>query len=150
MTDAPPYADAEIASALFTRFPDAIVIANAEREIAMVNRAFLDVFGYAEAELIGNVTRMLYADPEDFDSQGDNFFNTDEPRPNGAKFIRYRRKDGSVFASETIAVQVHDAEGEIIGFMAVIRDMTDYVDYVRQLREDNRALLDHLDAARKS
>lgn len=140
--------DASLVAALFIDSPDAVVIADAERRVVACNPAFSAMFGYAEAELLGRSTKTFYADPDDFDNQGARYFNTGKPLRNGAKFVQYRRKSGGSFPSETVATQIRNAAGEIIGFVGVIRDMSDMIDMIVELKQDNRALIAELDAVK--
>ena len=55
---------------MFNGMPDAVVFADPNRVIRMVNPAFTKVFGYAAEEAIGRTTEFFYADPVDYAEQG--------------------------------------------------------------------------------
>ncbi len=45
----------------------------------------------------------------------------------------YRRKDGSLFSGETLGVKVETEEGDLIGFLGVIRDITERLENERKI-----------------
>ncbi len=139
--------------AMFNSMPDAVMFADTERRIVMNNPAVHSMFGYSDEELIGNTTEMLYANKADFHDQGRRRYRADSSSERGAYEIQYRRKDGSVFWSETIGTRVKDAAGDIIGFIALFRDITqrkqteqeliEYRDHLEELVKDRTLALEH-------
>ncbi len=111
--------------AIFNSITDAIVFVDLERRIVMINPAFTTIFGYDLEEVTGKTTQMLYANPEDYLVQGRERYRQDAKIAAPVYEISYRRKDGAVFPSETLGVQVSDFNGEAIGFLAVIRDVSE-------------------------
>jgi len=83
------------------------------------------LFGYSDEELIGHTTEILYADDKDFKKQGRFRYHTGSGISTGPYEVRYRRKDGSIFLSETQGTQVKDVNGKIIGFFALLQDITE-------------------------
>ena len=51
---------------LFWEMPDALIFLNPDRKIRMCNSAFSRLFGYADGELVGQSTRILYADSDEY------------------------------------------------------------------------------------
>ncbi|MBS1261463.1 MAG: hypothetical protein MAG453_00788 [Calditrichaeota bacterium] len=86
--------------------------ADANRTITKVNPAFCDAFGYNESEVIGQSVRIIYSDSADFEEQGEIRFNPHTPADPASYAMNYRRADGSVFESETVATQVRDVLDE--------------------------------------
>lgn len=111
--------------AMFNSIPDAVTFTNTERQIIMSNPALYEMFGYNERELIGNTTEMFYADKAEFHEQGKRRYRTGPKPAAGAYEIKYRRKDGSTFWSETLGTQVKSSDGDTIGFIGLIRDITE-------------------------
>ena len=111
--------------AIFNSITDAIVFVNIDRHIIMTNPAFKLIFDYDFDEVEGKTTEIIYASSEAYSQQGQKRYyknaNTDTP----VYEEDYRRKDGSVFTGETLGVPVKDSDGETIGFLGVIRDVTD-------------------------
>ena len=111
--------------AMFNSIPDAVMFADIDRRIIMINPAVHSMFGYSDQELIGNTTDILYADKADYIDQGRRRFRTGPDSEYGAYEVKYKRKDGSVFWSESLGTQVKNAEGKIIGFIGLFRDISD-------------------------
>ncbi|WP_455208683.1 PAS domain S-box protein [Kaarinaea lacus] len=111
--------------AMFNSIPDAVMFADTERRIIMNNPAVHSLFGYSDQELIGNTTEMLYADRADYVDQGRRRYRTGPDSEYGAYEVKYKRKDGSVFWSESLGTQVKNTEGKIIGFIGLFRDITE-------------------------
>ncbi|MBP6900355.1 MAG: PAS domain S-box protein [Burkholderiaceae bacterium] len=114
---------------VFEGLPDALVLADAQRRITMVNPAFTRLFGYAADEVLGRNTAFLYADPADFSEVGRKRFMPDgggstlgQAQDNYE--LRYRRRDGSEFWAESIGLRVTGADGELLGLMGVHRDVS--------------------------
>ncbi len=111
--------------AMFNSIPIGLVFADTKRNIVMTNPALKALFGYSDEELVGHTTEMFYADKKDFQAQGRHRYHTGSGASTQPYEIRYRRKDGSVFWSETQGTQVQDVNGTIIGFFAMFQDITE-------------------------
>ena len=57
--------------AMFASMPDAVLLADAQRRIRLVNSAFTIKFGYRADEVIGRTTEFLYADLADYQAAGE-------------------------------------------------------------------------------
>lgn len=126
----------EVLSAMFDHMDLAVVMANEKREIVMVNRAAETLFGFAEEELTGEPTRILYADPADFEEQGRKRFNAEAvTRPDDAFIIRYRKKDGQAFDAETHGGPIKDDSGSNRYFVSFMRDVTTRLSAERTLNQ---------------
>jgi len=107
---------------LFNSIRDAILVADKERNIISCNKAFTDLFGYNEEELLGKKTSFVYNDKAQFSDLGvrinynnNEFFYT----------IDYIKKSGEVFPGETGVYFFNDENGKRIGFIGVIRDISE-------------------------
>jgi PAS domain S-box-containing protein len=109
---------------IFNSISDAVVFTDMERRIMMTNPAFGHIFGYEFDDLSGKTTSIIYADPDDFNEQGRKRFNVRAKITRPVYEMNYRRKDGSVFVGETLGTQVKDDKGKVLGFLGVIRDIT--------------------------
>jgi PAS domain S-box-containing protein len=111
--------------AVFRDVPDAMLIANVDREIVMVNPSMMRIFGYSQQELLGSKTEVLYESKEEFERQGRERFNLTAEEKLLPYVLTYRRKDGKVFAGETVGTGIRDDAGKTIGYIGVIRDITE-------------------------
>lgn len=110
--------------AIFNSITDAVVFVDTDRKILRINPAFTEIFGYDFEEVRGKTTRFFYADPDAFDVQGQKRYDVRVVEKQPAYEMDYRKKDGTVFPAETLGVQVKNRDGEIIGFLGIMRDIT--------------------------
>jgi len=106
--------------------PDAMVIVNADGEIAHVNKQALHLFGYDRAEMLGQKIEMLL--PSDtrhrHEAHREKFAADPQLRPMGNGFeLEARRKDGSTFAVEISLSPVSTGTADFVS--SVIRDVTE-------------------------
>ncbi|MAT64821.1 MAG: hypothetical protein CMN57_04175 [Gammaproteobacteria bacterium] len=106
-------------------FPDAIVLADPERRIEWINPGFMQTFGYRLEELQGQPTRMLYADENDFSERGRLHYHREAHTRQSPYEVVYRKQDGTEFVGETIGTPLRSDAGELLGYAAVIRDVTE-------------------------
>ena len=118
-------------SAIYNSISDAVVLVDDDRQVIQINPAFITQFGYSFEELKGHTTQLLYTNPEEYHEQGKERYNPhtqSDSKPNTSiYYIDYRRKDGSTFPSETLGGAIKLADGTPIGFIGIIRDITNRV-----------------------
>ena len=110
--------------AFFNALSDAAIFVDTHRHAVRINPAFTRLFGYSIDELQGKTTQMLYAREEDYREMGINRYNGDAVQQLPAVEITYRRKDGTVFDAETMGSQIRDAQGNVVGYFCIHRDIT--------------------------
>ncbi|MAQ16457.1 MAG: PAS domain S-box protein [Sandaracinus sp.] len=125
----------DIVRHLFADLDEAVVVADADRRIVHANRAMLDLFGYPMGELLGRTTRRLYADGADFEAVGNERFFAAGPSNHERYVMRYRRRDGSTFLGATVAGPFKNDEGETVGFLGIITDVSAPIAETRLLRQ---------------
>ncbi|WP_293625835.1 diguanylate cyclase [Salinisphaera sp.] len=108
----------------FALMPEAVLLADTDRRIIMVNDAAVALFRYAREELLGRTTQMLYAHRADFQETGRTRYNRRAAHHTQTYLMRYRRKDGSEFDGETIGGPILGAEGDGPMFLGIIRDQS--------------------------
>jgi diguanylate cyclase (GGDEF)-like protein/PAS domain S-box-containing protein len=106
---------------LFRHLPEAVVVADLERRMTYVNPAAEDLFGYDSADLLGKQTAILYAKQADFDTLGEKRFNSTVPTGAATYRVTYMRRDGTAFLGETIGSAIHSADGDVQGYVVIIK-----------------------------
>jgi len=114
----------ETYEALFDAISDAIVLTDVERRIIRINKGVETMFGYSFHELKGKTTSILYESEDEYLRQGEIRFNLSAEEKKKPYEVNYRRKNGEVFPGETIGTVVKNANGDIIRYVGVIRDVT--------------------------
>jgi PAS domain S-box-containing protein len=107
---------------------DAIVLADQQGEITLFNRAAQTIFGYSEAEVLGQaLTILMPAEFHEAHRAGfQRYLDTREARIIGRTVeLRGRRKSGDSFPLEMSLSAVDLPEG--VGFLGAIRDLTERV-----------------------
>lgn len=136
-------------SAIYDAISDAVVLVDTNRQIIQTNPAFIEQFGYTFEELKGHTTQLLYAIPEEYGVQGKKRYNKNNissNQPNTSIYnIDYRRKDGSIFPSETLGGAIKLADGTPIGYIGIIRDISDRL----QAKEEEEKLQNRLQQSQK-
>jgi len=122
-------------SAMFNSIPDAVMFADPDRKIRLNNPAVFDLFQYTDKDLLGNTTEILYPSHEAYVEQGKERYNKNSVGMDLPYEVQYKRKDGSVFWTESLGIKVLTSSGEHIGFLGVFRDITD-----RKLSEEKLLL----------
>jgi diguanylate cyclase (GGDEF)-like protein/PAS domain S-box-containing protein len=111
--------------AIFNSIPDGVVYANVNREIVRINPAFRAIFGFDVEHLAGRSAACFYAGRDEFELQGTIRFNAQAVDQLLPYEVKYRRRDGAIFPGETLGTAVRDGSGNMLGYIAVIRDITE-------------------------
>ncbi|MBD3413496.1 MAG: PAS domain S-box protein [Candidatus Aminicenantes bacterium] len=119
---------------LFSSLRDAILVADTDRKIIDCNPAFTELFGYELEEIKGKETEYVYHDPQQFQEMGE-LIQQKMGEPDFFYTIDYEKKSGDVFPGETKVFYLKNDQGEITGFIGLIRDITERMQAERQLRE---------------
>ena len=119
--------------AIFESIPDAVIFTDLNLKIIRCNPAFTTLFGYESAEAINQEYQIIWKDRKV--SLTTVLNNIDNLR---SYEMVYFRKNGEKFIGDTINTLVKDAEGNTIGLLGIIRDITS-----RKRAEEEIAMLNH-------
>jgi PAS domain S-box-containing protein len=92
------------------------------RRIASCNGAALRLFGYKELE--GKSTRVVHPSAKDFRAYGTAAYSAILKENVYRTELELLHKEGHVFPVETVLSGVRDKDGEIVGYVAIVRDIT--------------------------
>lgn len=104
--------------------PVGVVITNAQGIIEYVNPKFVEITGYAQAEVVGKNPRILKSDqhsPEFYQ----HFWDTLSSGVIWSGEIRNKRRDGSLYWEYAAISPVLDSDGNIKKYVAVKQDITE-------------------------
>lgn len=136
-------ADGAVCASIFDELPDVIVFTDPTRHVVRINPAARRVFGYETNELVGRKTLILYENKAEFLRQGRVRYNLKTADKPSLHTTNYRRKDGTIFPGETIGGPIRNHDGNTIGFLSIIRDISERVEAQQKLEAAQRQL-EHL------
>jgi PAS domain S-box-containing protein len=132
---------------LFEQSRDAFYVSTVDGSLIDGNRAFFELLGYAEEDLIGTDARRLYRDPQVRLQFQREIELTGSVKDFEAKLVR---KDGTEIDCLLTSVTRQDENGKVIGYAGTIRDVTDHKKALQALQESNETLRALLDATTDS
>jgi PAS domain S-box-containing protein len=111
----------------FDSLCDAVFVIDSRTvEILDCNRAASEVFGYAREETLGRATTFLHVDDAALEEFQRHLFAAVEQKGLLANLeFSMKRKDGTVFPTEHAVVPLADGHGNRVGWVSVVRDITD-------------------------
>ncbi|QDV69216.1 Sensor protein FixL [Rosistilla carotiformis] len=105
--------------------PDALLMTDLDRKITHFSRGACRMFEYLVEEVLDESTSILYADHADFDRMARERFHAGAEERLDVTEIPWRRKSGSTFVGEMVGKVIRDEREKPLGFLALIRDVTD-------------------------
>ena len=112
-------------AALLDMSADAILTVSPEETITSWNRGAAQLFGWAAEEVVGRSFTVLLPDEERDLGELDWIHRTTLAQGSIRDYeTRRRRKDGSIFEVSLTRTAVLDDAGQLIGFTAILRDIT--------------------------
>ncbi len=116
---------------------DAIFIIDATTvEIVDCNPAASEIFGYSREEILGQTPDFLHVDETALEEFRTQLYAAVEQK--GSLFLpefRMKRKEGTVFPTEHSTIPLEDEDGQRIGWVSVVRDLTERKRAEEALRE---------------
>ncbi len=128
---------------LFKSIRNAILVVDTDRTIRNCNPAFTELFGYELADVEGMGVDTLYANPAEYAAMEE----TVSHHSNGdtsSLTATFERKSGHTFEGEVSLFTLHDANGDVNGYIAVIEDVTERQNRLRQVQIMDRILRHNL------
>jgi len=117
---------------LFEQSKDAVYITTRDGKFVNINTSFLDLFGYSREELLELDVRKTYANPAD----RLRFQQKVEREESVRDFpLKLRKKDGTEMDCVLTATMRRDAEGGVLGYQGIIRDITERKRTKEELKE---------------
>ncbi len=102
---------------------DVILATDVSRIATACNPAMEQLFGYRPQEVLGRSVEMLHFSAEHFKRFGEIAFPIVERDGFWRGEWEYRRKDGSPLSAESVITAQKTAEGKLLGYVGVIRDI---------------------------
>jgi PAS domain S-box-containing protein len=132
-----------LASYLVTQSPDGIVFADREGTICLWNASAERIFGYSSSEAIGRSLDIII--PQQFQkahwSGYQRAMTEGKTKYSGQSLpTRSLRKDGATIYVELTFAIIHGTEGQMLGAMANVREITERYTQERELRRRLREL----------
>ena len=131
------------ASILIESFAEAFLVIDEKSTVLLVNRRFVELFGYAKDEIVGQQLDLII--PGRFRTahaeHTRNYFRSPHVRPMGQGLeLKGLKKDGTEFPVE-VSISFLQNDKDKLG-MAFITDITARAEIERALQKQNRALAD--------
>gem|GEM_PF-1461286 len=122
---------------LFESSRDAIGITTPEGRYVDVNQAYAELFGYTKDELLRIDANETYANPEDRIK----LLQEIEKRGSVKDYeVKRRRKDGTEIHCLVTSTPIRSADGHIVGYQTIIRDITERKRMMEELQRYSERL----------
>ncbi|UCC96666.1 MAG: PAS domain S-box protein [Phycisphaerales bacterium] len=110
------------------------------------NCSAVDVFGYAKSDLLGRTTDCLHVNKETLLEFQNKLFSAIKERGHLSSFeFRMKRRNGEIFPSEHAVFPLQNDDGDRIGWVSVIRDITERRKTLQTIRENQELIQGILD-----
>jgi len=113
-----------LSAKVFENNSEAIMIADAQHKVVSVNRAFTEITGYAEDEVLGKDPRLLSSGRQTKEFYK-NFYETLYSQDRWRGEIWNKRKNGEIFPQWSTISVLRNEKGEVTHHIAVYLDITE-------------------------
>ncbi|MGK7654431.1 ATP-binding protein [Roseovarius sp. B08] len=129
-------------NAIVEAVPDAIITANDERRIQMINSSGEKLFGLDRDKLVGQSTSVLYPSVDEYERQGERVYDTAMQKSVNRFEMNLRKKDGSIFAGEVFMAPLKGDADAKLGVVGVVRDISEET-ALRKAKDELIATVSH-------
>ncbi len=112
-----------LASVVFENTREGVVITDATAHILSVNRAFTQLMGYTQDEVVGRTPKMFQSGRHDQAFYA-NLFRELQVNGHWQGEIWNRRKNGEIFPELQSITAVHDSQGRLTHYVSVFADIS--------------------------
>jgi PAS domain S-box-containing protein len=123
---------------LFNSIRDAILVTDTSRNIIDCNQAFFDLFGYSPKEILNKKTSCLYKNKTGYLKMGQAIANHTNDASSFLITNHYKKKDSTSFSGEASTFYLRDDNGNIKGFVELIRDVSNQILLEEQIRQSQK------------
>ena len=123
---------------VFNSLDEAVLVVNPERELINVNNAAQKMFGYSIEEIFSSSTELFHVDSQHFVEFGERIKEAFSHGDVASFVFEAKRKNGEIFPTEHTVTLLRNAEGEQLGIVSVVRDIS-------ERRRSEEELLKHRD-----
>ena len=110
---------------IFNSIADGVIFVDTKRVCVSVNPAMEKMFGYPIPFFLNKKLDFLYSNIDEYTKQNDLRFAQTSPDRNDSFEATFIRSDGTKFIGELLASRVKDDDGEILGFIGILRDINE-------------------------
>jgi PAS domain S-box-containing protein len=114
---------------------DAILVIDWNRRILSFNKAFLDLFSLTANEAEGQSIRIIHPTEASFTSLGEMAFPVVAATGSFRTEWEFAKRDGTVFPVEETLSAIRTHDGSILGFVAILRDITERKETEKRLAD---------------
>lgn len=113
-----------LASTLFKKMNDSVMITDAKQKIITVNAAFSKISGYEPEEIIGKTPNIMSSGWHDKDFyQG--LWQAINADGQWSGEVIDRRKDGELYTAELNIIAIHNNKGELTNYISIVNDISE-------------------------
>ena len=116
---------------------ESVMIMDVKGVIHYVNAAFEEITGYKPSEVIGKTPNLLKSGEHDVDFMSKLWESLSSGKTWEGRLVS-RRKDGRLFGEETVIYPIRDAQGNLINFVSIGRDVTREEAMEKQMRQHQK------------
>lgn len=108
---------------IFNSIADGVIFVNTDRVCVSVNPAMEKMFGYPIRHFLNKKLDFLYSNKKEYTNQNELRFAKTSPDRKDSFEATYTRSNGTKFTGELLASRVKDNNGNVLGFIGILRDI---------------------------